>query len=32
MDVCRTEKPPLYRVGWKEHVAACYLYQQEEIA
>jgi len=29
MDVCRAEKPPLYRVGGKEHVAACYLYQQE---
>jgi oligopeptide/dipeptide ABC transporter ATP-binding protein len=32
MDICRVEKPPLVRVGWKEHVAACYLYQQEEIA
>lgn len=27
MDVCRLEKPPLFGVGPKEHVAACYLYQ-----
>jgi peptide/nickel transport system ATP-binding protein len=27
MDVCQTEKPPLYPVGFKSHVAACHLYQ-----
>jgi oligopeptide/dipeptide ABC transporter ATP-binding protein len=29
MDVCHTAKPPLFPVGFKEHVAACYLYGEE---
>jgi oligopeptide/dipeptide ABC transporter ATP-binding protein len=30
MEICSTEKPPLYIVGGKDHVAACYLYEREE--
>jgi oligopeptide/dipeptide ABC transporter ATP-binding protein len=32
MDICQAEKPPLLSVGAQEHVAACYLYGQEETA
>jgi oligopeptide/dipeptide ABC transporter ATP-binding protein len=32
MDICLGEKPPLYRVGFKDHVAACYLYGEEKAA
>jgi oligopeptide/dipeptide ABC transporter ATP-binding protein len=32
MDICSVEKPPLFSVGTEEHVAACYLYEQEDPA
>jgi oligopeptide/dipeptide ABC transporter ATP-binding protein len=32
MDVCLADKPPLVPVGFKGHVAACYLYGQESAA
>jgi len=32
MDLCQVEKPPLFSVGPEGHVAACYLYAQEELA
>jgi peptide/nickel transport system ATP-binding protein len=32
MDICRAEKPPLFAVGPKEHVTACFLYGQEAAA
>jgi len=32
MDICRMEEPPLFSVGAEEHVAACYLYGQENAA
>jgi oligopeptide/dipeptide ABC transporter ATP-binding protein len=31
MDLCQAERPPWLAVGPKEHVAACFLYAQEEI-
>jgi peptide/nickel transport system ATP-binding protein len=31
MEICQGEKPPLFSVGPKGHVAACYLYAQEAI-
>ena len=32
MDVCLVDKPPLVPVGFRGHVAACYLYDQENAA
>jgi oligopeptide/dipeptide ABC transporter ATP-binding protein len=32
MDVCLVDKPPLFPVGFKGHVAACYLYAEEGAA
>jgi peptide/nickel transport system ATP-binding protein len=32
MEVCLVDKPPLVPVGFKEHLAACYLYGQEGAA
>jgi peptide/nickel transport system ATP-binding protein len=32
MEICQVEKPPLFSVGLEGHVAACYLYAQEEVA
>lgn len=32
MDLCHVDKPPFFAVGFKGHVAACYLYEGQGIA